>query len=217
MMEFSNAFIAVSSPVETCVSNSSNMYDSLHLNRFGLSREAFEYGIRGFNYLEKKGKLNNDQIITIIDFSKPSAQKRLFILDIKKYKLLCTTWVAHGMRSGLEYASHFSNTPESNQSSLGFYETGGTYEGKNGFSMKLQGLENGFNSNAESRDIVMHAAPYVTAEMARERGFIGRSQGCPAVPLEMHKQIIDRIKGGSCLFIYGPDNNYLSHSRIINS
>jgi hypothetical protein len=194
----------------------SSVYDRLNLDRLGLSRDAFEYAIKGFNKLREEGKLNNSGIITIIDFSKSSAQKRFFILDLNRFELLCNTYVSHGVNSGMEYARHFSNTPESNQSSLGFYLTGVTYTGKHGYSLKLSGLEKGFNDNVESRAIVMHAADYVNEELARSHGYIGRSHGCPAIPVQLHKKIIKDIKGGSCLFIYSPDNNYLLHSPVIN-
>ena len=193
-----------------------SVYDRLNLDKFGLSHDAFEYALKGFNKLREAGKLNNSGIITIIDFSKPSYMKRFFILDLNRLELLCNTYVSHGSNSGKEYASHFSNTPESNQSSLGFYETGGTYIGKNGYSLKLFGLEKGFNDNAENRAIVLHGAPYVNEELARSRGYIGRSQGCPAIPVQLHKKIINEIKAGTCLFIYSPDTNYLLHSPVIN-
>jgi hypothetical protein len=191
-------------------------YGRLNLEKLGLSRDAFDYAIKGFNKLQEAGKLNNSGIITIIDFSRSSSLKRFFILDLNRFELLCNTYVSHGSNSGMEYARHFSNTPESNQSSLGFYQTGGTYTGKHGYSLKLFGMEKGFNDNAESRAIVMHAAPYVNEELARSRGYIGRSWGCPAIPLQLHKKIIEEIKGGTCLFIYSPDNNYLLHSPVIN-
>jgi len=194
----------------------SSVYDRLNLDKLGLSRDAFEYALKGFNKLHEAGKLNNSGIITIIDFSKSSSQKRFFILDLDRVELLCNTYVSHGANSGKEYATHFSNTPESNQSSLGFYLTGSTYSGKHGYSLKLMGLEKGFNDNAESRAIVMHAAPYVNEALARSRGYIGRSQGCPAIPVQLHKKIIEEIKAGTCLFIYSPDNNYLLHSPVIN-
>lgn len=192
------------------------VYERLNLDKLGLSRDAFEYAITGFNKLQEAGKINKSGIITIIDFSRSSSLKRFFILDLKRFELLCNTYVSHGSNSGMEYARHFSNTPESNESSLGFYQTGGTYTGKNGFSLKLFGLEKGFNDNAERRAIVLHAAPYVNEELARSRGYIGRSWGCPAVPLQLHKKIIEEIKGGTCLFIYSPDHNYLLHSPVIN-
>lgn len=194
----------------------SSVYNKLNLDKLGLSRNAFEYAVKGFTKLRESGKLNKSGIITIIDFSRSSALKRFFILDLDRLELICNTYVAHGSNSGMEYARHFSNGPESNQSSLGFYKTGGTYTGKNGYSLKLFGLEKGFNDHAESRAIVLHAATYVNEELARSRGYIGRSQGCPAIPLQLHKKIIEEIKGGTCLFIYSPDNNYLHHSSIIN-
>lgn len=194
----------------------SSLYDRLNLDKLGLSRDAFEYAVKGYHKLQEAGKINRSSIITIIDFSKSSSQKRFFILDLDRVELLCNTYVSHGANSGMEYARHFSNIPESNQSSLGFYRTGGTYTGKNGYSLKLSGLEKGFNDNAESRAIVLHGAPYVNSALARSRGYIGRSQGCPAIPVQLHKKIIDEIKAGTCLFIYSPDRNYLLHSPVIN-
>lgn len=194
----------------------SSVYDKLNLDKLGLSRDAFEYAVKGFSKLRESGKLNNNSIITIIDFSRSSSLKRFFILDLDRLELICNTYVSHGANSGMEYARHFSNAPESNQSSLGFYKTGATYTGKNGYSLKLFGLEKGFNDNAERRAIVLHAAPYVNEGLAHTRGYIGRSQGCPAVPLQLHKKIIDEIKAGSCLFIYSTDDNYLHHSPVIN-
>ena len=117
----------------------------------------------------------------------------------------------------MEYADHFSNISQSNKSSLGFYETLNSYIGKNGYSLQLQGLENGINDNANSRAIVMHGAEYVSENFIQARGFLGRSWGCPAVPEKMSKPIIDKIKNGTCLFIYSPDKNYLNHSGIIHS
>ncbi|MEO6731050.1 MAG: murein L,D-transpeptidase catalytic domain family protein [Ferruginibacter sp.] len=194
-----------------------SLYDSLRLGSLGLGRQVFDYAMQGFNFMKQMGTLGNDQIISIVDFSKPSSQKRLFVIDLKNYKILFNTYVAHGMQSGKEFASRFSNTPESNKSSLGFYETLGTYMGGNGYSMRLQGIEPGINDNANKRDIVMHGAGYVNESFIHSRGYIGRSWGCPAVSQRLHKPIIDKIKNGSCLFIFSPDRNYLSHSRILNS
>lgn len=193
-----------------------NVYDSLKLNIKGLSRQAFDLAVKGFEMLTASGKISNEKIITIADFSKPSSEKRLFVLDLKNYKVLYHTYVAHGANSGLDYARKFSNTPESNMSSLGFYRTGSTYDGANGYSLKLVGLESGFNNNAENRSIVMHGADYVSEDYAESQGFIGRSWGCPAVARNLSKPIIDKIKNGSCLFIYSPDNNYLKRSRFLN-
>ncbi|MEO6549521.1 MAG: murein L,D-transpeptidase catalytic domain family protein [Ferruginibacter sp.] len=195
----------------------SNLYDSLKLGSLGLGRQVFDYAMQGFNFMKEMGKLGNDQIISIVDFSKPSSKKRLFIIDLKNYKVLFNTYVAHGMQSGKEFANDFSNKPESNKSSLGFYETEGTYMGGNGYSLRLQGIEQGINDNANKRDIVMHGADYVDESLIRSRGYIGRSWGCPAVSPRLHKPIIDKIKNGTCLFIFSPDIKYLTHSKILNS
>lgn len=203
--------------VETKASSAYKVYDSLKLNLYGLSENAFQYAIKGYEYLLSKGKIANDHIISIVDFTRPSSQKRLFIIDLSNYKILFNTYVAHGQGSGAEMATRFSNTPESLQSSLGFYKTSGTYMGKNGFSMKLEGLENGINDMAYERAIVMHGAPYVSENMARSQGHIGRSWGCPAVPEKLNKPIIEKIKNGSCLFIFSENKTYLHKSRIINS
>ena len=203
--------------VETKVASMYKVYDSLKLNLHGLSEHAFQYAIKGYEYLLSKGKIANDHIISIVDFTRPSSQKRLFVIDLNNYKILFNTYVAHGQGSGAEMATRFSNVPESFQSSLGFYKTSSTYIGKNGFSMKLEGLENGINDLAYERAIVMHGAPYVSEDMALSQGHIGRSWGCPAVPEKLNKPIIDKIKNGSCLFIFSENNNYLRKSRIINN
>jgi L,D-transpeptidase catalytic domain len=193
------------------------LYDSLHLSSAGLSEDAFNYAVKGYELLREQGKLKNQKVLTIIDFTKPSYQKRLFILDVENYKLLFHTYVAHGRNTGAEYANKFSNTPESFQSSLGFYITTGTYTGKNGFSLQLAGIEKGINHLAEERAIVMHGAPYVSEGFIKSRGYIGRSHGCPALPEKLNKPIIEKIKNGSCLFIYSNDKSYLDRSKILNS
>jgi len=192
-----------------------SIYDSLRLNLMGLSHQAFQCAMQGFGYLLKAGQITNDKIISIVDFSQPSYKKRLFVIDLEKYKVVFNTYVAHGVNSGKEYAEQFSNEPESNQSSLGFYETMDTYNGKNGYSLHLLGLEQGINDNADSRAIVMHGARYVSEDMIQSQGYLGRSWGCPAVPEKLHKPIINKIKNGTCLFIYGADKNYLLHSKIL--
>ena len=193
-----------------------SLYDSLSLGSLGLAHQAFDYAMKGFTVMKSAGEVGNENIISIIDFSKPSSQKRLFVIDLAHCKLLFNTYVAHGMQSGKEFASQFSNKPESNKSSLGFYETLATYNGGNGYSLKLQGVEKGINDNANKRAIVIHGADYVDESFIRSHGYIGRSWGCPALPQRVHKAIIDVIRNGTCLFIFSPDNNYLSHSRILN-
>jgi hypothetical protein len=192
-------------------------YDSMDLDKMGLSEKAFNYALKGFNYLVQHGKLTKENIISIVDFTLPSSRKRLFVIDLDDYRVLYNTYVAHGVNSGREYANEFSNKPASYKSSLGFYQTLNTYIGEHGYSLRLDGLEKGINDNANSRDIVIHAADYVNESFIRAQGYIGRSWGCPALPEKLHKPIIDKIKNGSCLFIYGTDIGYLKKSRIINA
>ena len=191
------------------------LFDSLHLGKLGLGRRAYEYGMLGYNVLKAKKKLSNDNILSIIDFSLPSGRKRMFVIDVKNYKLLFVTYVAHGKNSGLDKALYFSNEPESNKSSVGFYTTLATYSGAHGYSMRLQGQEIGFNSNALERDIVVHSANYVDESIVKSQGYIGRSLGCPALSPEIYKQVINKIKNGTCLFVYGNDNKYIINSKFL--
>lgn len=181
-----------------------SVYDSLHLNMSGLSRQAFDYARKGWEKLVDQGRITNESVMAIVDFSQPSDSKRLYVLDMKNYKMLFNTLVAHGRNSGKQWASSFSNRHSSYKSSPGFYITGDTYFGENGYSLKLTGLERGINDNAMSRAIVMHGANYVDSSYITKQGYIGRSLGCPAVPAEEAEDIIDTIKEGSCLFIYSP-------------
>lgn len=204
-------------PLSSSAVSSAKMYDSLKLNMSGLSEQAFICAVKGYEYLKSKGKIDNDDILSVVDFSRPSSQKRLFVIDLKNFKVLFNTYVAHGQKSGAAMATQFSNIPESLQSSLGFYTTSSTYIGKNGYSMHLKGMENGINDKAEERAIVMHGAPYINENIIHDRGYIGRSWGCPAVPEKLNKPIIDKIKNGSCLFIFSENSRYLHSSKILNS
>jgi L,D-transpeptidase catalytic domain len=192
------------------------MYDSLQLYKFGLPKEAFHLAISGYQQLLNKQLLNKPQLLCIADLSQSSNQKRFYIINLNKPEVLCRTWVAHGRNSGEEYACSFSNKPSSYKSSLGFYVTLGTYYGANGYSLKLRGMEKGFNDKAEQREIVMHGANYVSEQFIASNGHLGRSQGCPAIPFREHKKIIELIKDGACLFIYHPSKTYLKKSRLID-
>ncbi len=209
------------STIDPTTTNSSSialkMYDSLHLSAKGLSESAFSNAIKGFQYLTNKLVFSNAKTISIIDFTKPSYAKRLFVIDLKSYKILFNTYVAHGQGSGDVMATKFSNVPESLQSSIGFYKTENTYIGKNGFSLKLIGLEKGINDRAEERAIVMHGASYVSEEIAQHEGHIGRSWGCPAVSQNLIKPIVEKIKNGTCLFIYGNAKGYKERSSIMRN
>ena len=193
-----------------------SLYDTWSFSGTGLSKNAFDLAYKGYEFLKQKGALSKINILTIIDFSKSSAQQRLFVVDMLNGKILLQSLVAHGRNSGEEYASHFSNDNKSHQSSLGFYITRSTYIGSHGYSLRLEGCEKGINDAAYARDIVMHPTDYVSENFIRSKGYIGRSFGCPAVPESSHKQIIDLVKSGSCLFIYHPTETYLAKSKILN-
>jgi hypothetical protein len=192
------------------------LYESLNLDSLQLSREAFDFAIKGYRNLLSRGMITKDSILTIADFSLSSAKKRLFVIDMNNGKLLYNTYVSHGRNSGLESATSFSNDINSFQTSLGFYVTRQAYKGEHGLSLRLDGMEKGINDNAYNRGIVIHAAPYVNEKMISRKGYIGRSLGCPAIPVKLHRAIIQKIKDGSCLFLYGPDKNYVNSSGLIS-
>ena len=194
-----------------------NIYDSLRLQKFGLNKKAFEYAWKGYSFLRDKGWLSNPGILSICDFSQSSKKKRLYIIDLEEMELLINTYVAHGRKSGGEYARSFSNKMESHMSSLGFYITRETYWGDHGLSLKIDGLEKGINDKAEKRRIVVHGSQYVGENFLRSNPFNGRSFGCPAIPARYTPEVINNIKNGSCLFIYHPTKNYITKSRILNS
>ncbi|MBN8825247.1 MULTISPECIES: murein L,D-transpeptidase catalytic domain family protein [unclassified Spirosoma] len=186
------------------------IYDQLNLAQTGLQRSVFEYALRGWQKMDTAKSM-----LTIVDLSQPSNRKRLYVVDLFNKKLLFNTYVAHGRNSGDLVANQFSNTQSSFQSSLGFYQTLSTYMGKHGLSLQLKGLEKGFNDNVYNRNIVLHGADYVCEDIIRKTGRLGRSQGCPAVPYADSKGIIQAVKGGSCLFVYAPNSDYLAQSAYL--
>jgi hypothetical protein len=186
-------------------------YAALGAEQQGLRFEVFEKAMTGYLNLRQAGKLADDkQLLTVVDFDLPSTEKRLWVLDLTKSEVVFNTLVAHGHNTGENTASSFSNTNESNMSSLGFYVTASEYNGKHGRSLKLKGLDEGFNTNAETRSIVMHGAEYVSEDFIKQNGRLGRSLGCPAVPMELKDQIIDTVNGGTCLFVNKSDAGYES-------
>jgi hypothetical protein len=202
--------------VKMVVQEATVLYSSMKLNRAGLNQKAFEYAWRGYHNLLKNGTLNKTNLLSICDFTQSSRRKRLYIIDIQHKKLLYNTYVAHGMNSGLEYASSFSNKPESFKSSLGFYITTKTYIGRNGLSLRVKGLEKGFNDMATRRNISLHGSDYIGQDYLKNNGEMGRSLGCAAIPNTVSPKIIRTIKNGSCFFIYHPTKKYLSESSVIN-
>lgn len=176
---------------------------------------VFQRAFRGYSKLKEEGKVSNN-LLTIIDFDLSSTKKRMWILEMNTQKVLFNTYVAHGQKTGVEFAKHFSNKVNSHQSSLGFYVTGETYYGKNGLSLFMDGMEKNFNSNARKRYVVIHGADYAEPSFIKRYGRLGRSYGCPAVPKEISKDLINSIKGKSVVFINKSDDNYLSHSKFLN-
>ena len=163
------------------------------------------------------GLAGDPRTLTIIDYSKPSTEPRLWVLDLETRSLLYEELVAHGQGSGENLAKRFSNNPDSHQTSLGLFVTDTTYVGRNGYSLKLDGLEPGFNDRARERAIVMHGAPYVNDEISKSLGRLGRSHGCPAVRDGIARELIDRVKGGGLVFAYYPDSDWLENSKFLSS
>ncbi len=188
-----------------------NLYDSLHLEAAGLSREAFRYAWYGFREAEF-----SKPVLAIADFSQSSRNKRLYVIDFSTNRVVMNTYVAHGRNSGQEFASKFSNVNSSYQSSLGFYRALNTYQGKHGLSLRLQGLEKNINDQALARAIVMHGADYVSEDFIRQKGRLGLSLGCPAISQAEHESLIKLLRDGAGLFLYYPDADYLAHSKILH-
>jgi len=201
-------------------------YSSVLIEKFKLTNtekssdlpaiDLLQTALSGYELLKEEHTINRPEVITIIDFSMPSNQERLWVLDLVEVKVLYHCLVSHGRNSGEIMAENFSNKPGSYASSPGFYTTGETYFGKHGFSLRLNGIENGINDKARERAIVIHGADYVSPEFIEKNGRLGRSLGCPAVPEELSKEIIETIKDGTCLFVYAPTESYLSTSPVIN-
>ncbi|MEO0045956.1 MAG: hypothetical protein RL705_1147 [Bacteroidota bacterium] len=202
--EKTNPTISSLEKTKKTVSENVSVYSQIDANSFALpSFESFNLALDGFNYLKEKGVVKKN-ILTIVDFSLSSNAKRLWVIDLDKNRVLFQTLVAHGRNTGEEFAQTFSNQAESFKSSVGFFATAEIYNGKHGMSLKLDGLQKGLNDKARERAVVMHGADYVSESFIKQNKRLGRSQGCPAVPVEMNQKIISVIKDKSCLFIYHP-------------
>jgi hypothetical protein len=194
-----------------------DIYTALNLADTGLVRTVFDMAIKGLKRLCSEGKLKNTNLVTIADYSQSSNKKRLYVIDLKNKKLLFNTYVAHGRNTGDEYARSFSNKEGSLKSSLGFYITENPMVcSHTGYSLMINGVEKGINDHAAKRAIIIHGADYATENFIKKYGHLGRSFGCPALPPDLNKPIIDSIKGGTCLFIYNPDNKYICSSSLLN-
>ena len=201
------------------ISSSETLLDSLYSSITpGVAKPSFAVfsaGLTGYFRLFQEGKLKNTRYLSLIDFTLTSRMRRLWVIDLFSMKIIHHSLVAHGKNTGEEYAVTFSNIPNSNKSCLGFFITGSTYYGKHGLSLTLDGIEKDINDNARKRAIVIHPAEYATNDFIDKHGRLGRSFGCPALPPSISKEIIDTIKGSSCLFIYYPDEGYLSGSSFM--
>lgn len=204
---------AVASPVEAFEGHAKELYDQMELKAAKLDYSVFSQALSGMYNLLAINKISKPEILSIVDFSKPSTEKRLFVLNLETGKLLYKTLVAHGKNTGDNWAKYFSNEPGSFKSSLGFYKCAETYQGEHGYSLRLDGLDKGLNHKARERAIVLHGADYVCNEFCEKQGRLGRSFGCPSVPMQVHDEIISDIKNGSCLFIYAP-NQGLENSSV---
>lgn len=189
----------------------SDIYYTAQLNEAGLDMAVFQKAVTGFFNLKAANKVPQyGSVLTIVDLSKSSCTKRMWIVDLINKDLILHTWVAHGNGSGNDVPAYFSNENDSHASSLGFYVTDKIYNGKHGRSLKLEGMDAGFNDNALSRSIVVHGAPYVSQRSIDQLGRLGRSEGCPAVSPKVVNKVINTMKGKTVLFINGNDNSYAS-------
>jgi hypothetical protein len=192
-----------------------DLYRQLQPEPLGLSASVFRQALLGREKLIEQGSLPDQPVMAIADFSQSSREKRLYVIDLSRKKILYQTFVSHGRNSGGLFATRFSNTPSSLCSSPGFYRTGCPYTGSHGISMKLVGLEEGINDRAEERGIVLHGASYAGESFIRSTGRLGRSQGCPAVPEQLAEQLVDVLRDGNCFFVYSPDHRYRASSALM--
>ena len=211
---------------ESAVKNISNnteekirkLYEQIDFgNRSVLDYAVFEKGYKGYLNLKSEGKLSTEKdILTVCDMSKSSKEYRLWVIDMRTLKVLINDYVAHGQGSGEEFATAFSNNLNSHQSSIGFYVTDATYTGSHGLSLRMHGMDKGYNNAAYNRDIVVHGARYVCDNFVAQEGRLGRSWGCPAVSEKIADKLNHTIKDGTCRFVYYPEKKYLQTTYRIN-
>lgn len=219
-MYFSNAQTNLSKERQLALKkaelNIKELYNELNGAQYDLSFTAFRYAYIGYQSLKKQNRLNGKELFSIIDFTKDCNTKRFYTIDLEKMKVVYYTYVAHGKKSGDRLATSFSDVVESNKSSIGFYITGSTYNGGNGYSLTLHGDEKGYNSNLAKRSVVIHTADYADENYIARNGRMGRSLGCPVLPESIYKQVIDAIKDKTMIFAYYNDAKYLKSSKYLN-
>lgn len=197
----------------TALNLSRNDFDASALG--SIEVDVFELALGAASCAVKSGAVGSPSTLTVIDYSKPSSEKRLWVFDLRSKELIYEELVAHGQGSGEGRATQFSNEPETHRTSLGLFVTDKPYVGKNGYSLRLDGLDRGFNDRARERAIVMHGAPYVSPQFVKATGRLGRSWGCPAVSADVARQMIDRVKDGGLVFAYYPDAEWLKASKFL--
>lgn len=181
----------------------------------GVDKKVFKMALGAARCAVKDGAANNPKTLTVIDYSRPSTANRFWVYDLRKRALVFNELVAHGQGSGANFATLFSNEPETHRTSIGLFVTDETYVGRNGYSLRLDGLDRGFNDKARARAIVMHGAPYVSTTFAKAQGRLGRSHGCPALREAIARDVIDTVKGGSLVFSYYPDKRWMESSKYL--
>ena len=190
--------------------------DRMSAARAGVSADVLNMALSAVTCGVTSGELATPPTLTLIDYSLPSTQPRLWVFDLRSGRMLFKELVAHGRNSGDNMATRFSDVVESRESSLGLFRTADTYVGQNGYSLRLDGLEPGFNSHARERAIVMHGAPYVDPAVAKANGRLGRSWGCPALREAVARRVIDTVRNGGVIFSYYPDPAWLKTSKFLN-
>jgi hypothetical protein len=195
------------------VSFSSADFESASRGR--IEHSVLDLALNAATCAVRSGAVNSPRTLTVIDYSRPSSEKRMWVYDLQTKSLIYEELVAHGQGSGGNVPNAFSNEAETHRTSLGLFSTDTTYVGKNGYSLRLNGLDAGLNDRARDRAIVIHGAPYVSESFVQANGRLGRSWGCPAIRPEIAREMIDRIKGGGLVFAYYPDQGLLQKSKFV--
>jgi hypothetical protein len=186
-----------------------------HTTLGAIHPRVFELALSAAQCAVRSGAVTDPSTLTVIDYSRPSSEKRLWVFDLRSRTLLYEELVAHGQGSGDNLAKVFSNEPDTHASSIGLFLTEDTYVGRNGYSLRLKGLDQGFNHRAGERAIVMHGAPYVSDDFVKKNGRLGRSWGCPALREGVARDVIDRVRGNGILFSYYPNQDWLGSSKYL--
>ena len=208
-----SSILSTESPTASSVANA---IDVATARAAGVSTDVLRLALDAVQCGVRSGDLAPPPTLTLIDYSIPSTRPRLWVFDLHSGAMLFNELVAHGKGTGDNLAEHFSDDMNSHESSLGLFVTADTYIGNNGYSLRLDGLEPGFNSHARERAIVMHGASYVSADFASKQGRLGRSWGCPALSAAVARRVIDTVRGGGVVFSYYPDPVWLAQSRFLH-